>query len=134
MRARHRKVKRDAGRPSVTGEHFPRGAGPLIRAPDDDPDGRRVGVLLPLLSRAMAHADCPTAAPSGSLGPPGDAVPLHLSVRRKIVYFTVGQREEVAVFEDETPSEDVKSKPPYLARPLRNRPAIGARQNTARRK
>lgn len=30
--------------------------------------------------------------------------------RRKTVYFTVGQRQEVAIFEDYTPSEDIKSK------------------------
>ncbi|KAI9560111.1 hypothetical protein GHT06_014121 [Daphnia sinensis] len=29
--------------------------------------------------------------------------------RRKTVYFTVGQRQEVAIFEDYTPSEDIKS-------------------------
>lgn len=32
-------------------------------------------------------------------------------VRRKTVYFTVGQRKEVAVFEDQTPCEEIKSKP-----------------------
>lgn len=42
--------------------------------------------------------------------PPTVAISL-LADRRKTVYFTVGQRKEVAIFEDFTPSEEIKSKP-----------------------
>lgn len=57
---------------------------------------------------AMAHAD----SIGGQEAAPGvDALlPPHMRVRRKIVYFTVGQRKEVAVFEHETPADDVQSK------------------------
>lgn len=40
----------------------------------------------------------------------GSNVAIALQQRRKTVYFTVGQRQEVAIFEDYTPSEDIKSK------------------------
>lgn len=33
----------------------------------------------------------------------------------KTVYFTVGQRKEVAVFEDQAPSEEIKSKYPLFS-------------------
>ncbi|KZS14392.1 Uncharacterized protein APZ42_020262 [Daphnia magna] len=39
-----------------------------------------------------------------------NAPPSNQQQRRKTVYFTVGQRQEVAIFEDYTPSEDIKSK------------------------
>lgn len=60
---------------------------------------------------------------SKSCGSSNVAIALHSlnrnqQQRRKTVYFTVGQRQEVAIFEDYTPSEDIKSKreshPPYL--------------------
>ncbi|XP_032793527.2 high affinity cGMP-specific 3',5'-cyclic phosphodiesterase 9A isoform X2 [Daphnia magna] len=38
-----------------------------------------------------------------------NAPPSNQQQRRKTVYFTVGQRQEVAIFEDYTPSEDIKS-------------------------
>ena len=62
----------------------------------------------------MAHADCSPAGARVPLPSDNSGVLAHMNVRRKIVYFTVGQRKEVAVFQDETPSDDVKSKPLFI--------------------
>lgn len=84
-----------------------------------------------LTATAMAHADPnATATTTSSLSPirtqqeqpqpvqqptriesSNVAIALSVPVRRKTVYFTVGQRREVAIFEDRTPSEEIKSKP-----------------------
>ncbi|XP_057365554.1 high affinity cGMP-specific 3',5'-cyclic phosphodiesterase 9A-like [Daphnia carinata] len=44
-----------------------------------------------------------------SIGSVADAPRINQQQRRKTVYFTVGQRKEVAIFEDFTPSEEIKS-------------------------
>lgn len=46
----------------------------------------------------------------------GSNVAIALQQRRKTVYFTVGQRQEVAIFEDYTPSEDIKSKSTLMSK------------------
>lgn len=84
-----------------------------------------------MLTATMAHAEPnATATTTSSLSPirtqqeqhqpvqpttgvesSSVAIALSVPARRKTVYFTVGQRREVAIFEDRTPSEEIKSKP-----------------------
>lgn len=84
-------------------------------------DDHDVGAIVPnsttMLTATMAHAEPSVTATSSSVRTQQSAHPTSASsvaitqpVRRKTVYFTVGQRQEVAIFEDRTPSEEVKSE------------------------
>ena len=75
-----------------------------------------------MLTATMAHAEQPSATTAAAVSSLSEertqqeqvqqhpAVSQLAAVGRKTVYFTVGQRKEVAIFEDRTPSEEIKSK------------------------
>lgn len=76
-----------------------------------------------MLTATMAHAEQPSATTAAAVSSLSgertqqEQVQQHpasvsqlAGVKRKTVYFTVGQRKEVAIFEDRTPSEEIKSK------------------------